>query len=225
MKQLGIPARFCWTKFGPEVGEGIEKILARKDRERVSNGGIFLWGIGNSIGPGIRALVRHETEPAAIFSPMRAKAKKIDCSPARVVVWRRARGVDGREWEIPRGSTVTSRGDSGNGVTKRSHYALVCRSDAPLTDSSAAGTQLRFGSICNLLSGSRLGYSQVTSVVGYRESNGDLGPLYAIGFRAHLVYPYFVELFDPIVADETSLVSSNFIGTESARGPRQLVLE
>jgi hypothetical protein len=226
MKQPEIPERFCWTKFGSEAGEGIDKILARKDRERVTNGGVFLWGIGNSVAPGIRALVRHEDEPAAIFSPMRAKAKTIDSAPARVVVWRGARGVDGREWDIPRGSTVTSRGDSSGGMRKRSHYALVCRSDAPLRHSSARSAQLRFGSICNLLSGSPLGYSQVTSVVGYRECNSDAGPLYAIGFRARLVYPYFVELFDPIVTDTSSLVSLNFNGTEPAvTGPRQLALE
>jgi len=214
MKHRGLPERFCWTKFGAEAGESIDKILARKDRERVRNGGVFLWGIGNSVAPGIRALVRHESEPAVIFSPMRAKAKAIDFAPARVAVWRRARGIDGREWDMPRGSTVTSRGDNSGGIAKRSHYALVCRSDTPLTDSPATDVQLRFGSICNLLSGSPLGYSQVTSVVGYRECHGDGGPLYAIGFRAQLVYPYLVELFDPVITDEGALLALNLTGID-----------
>lgn len=225
MKQVAIPERFCWTKFGSEAGEGIDEILARKDSERRANGGVFLWGIGNSVAPGIRALVRHDKEPAVIFSPMRAKARAIDVVPSRVVAWRCARAIDGCNWDLPRGSMVTSRGDSSGGMRKRTHYALVCQSDIPLTGSPATHGQLRFGSICNLLSGLPVGYSQVTSVVGYRECHSDAGPLYDIGFRARLVYPYFVELFDPIVTDRNSLETLKFGEFATTSGQRQLALE
>ena len=48
---MNIPNYFCWTKIGTEAGETIESILLRKELERISNNGIFLWGVGNSIEP------------------------------------------------------------------------------------------------------------------------------------------------------------------------------
>jgi hypothetical protein len=220
-----IPRRFCWTKFGSESGEGIEAILARKDRERVANGGIFLWGIGNSVGPGIRALVRLESEPMAVFSPMRAKPKAIDTAPGRVVVWRSARGIDGNDWEIPTGSMVVSRGDSGKGTMKRTHYALVCRSDKALATNSPSTAHLSFSALSNLVSGAPVGYSQVTSIVDYRADPGKGGPNYDVGFLAQLVYPYFIELFDPLQMGADQLVVA---ATKIAARPhrmRQLSIE
>jgi hypothetical protein len=220
-----IPSRFCWTKFGSESGEDIEAILARKDRERTANGGIFLWGIGNSVGPGIRALVRLEREPMAVFSPMRAKPKAIDTAPARVVVWRSARGIDGNDWEIPAGSMVVSRGDSGKGTMKRAHYALVCRSDKALASTAPSTAHLSFSALSNLVSGAPLGYSQVTSVVDYRAKPTQAGPNYDVGFLAQLVYPYFVELFDPLQMGADQLVVAT---TKTAGRPhrmRQLSIE
>lgn len=191
-----VPHRFCWTKFGIESGEAVETILARKESEREANGGMFLWGIGNSVAPGIRALVQLETSPIAVFSPMRAKPKSIDSAPTGVVVWRKARTVEGTEWRIPAGSTVVSRAESGKGIRKRSHYALVCRSDAPLRDTWSS-LEVRFGKLSNLMSGAPLGFSQVTSVVAHKSDGAEIGPRYPVGFFAYLAYPYFVELFDP----------------------------
>ena len=48
-----LPTIFCWTRFGGEAGEPIEQILFRKEQERLANGGVFLWGIGNAVGPSI----------------------------------------------------------------------------------------------------------------------------------------------------------------------------
>jgi len=48
-----------------------------------------------------------------------------------------------------------------------------------------------------LISGSPLGYSQVTSVVDHNSKTVQAGPTYPIGFFAHLVYPYFIELSHP----------------------------
>jgi hypothetical protein len=223
MKSPDIPQRFCWTKFGAEAGERVDDILARKERERMANGGVFLWGIGNSVAAGIKALVRLEKEPTVIFSPMRAKAKGHDTHPARVVIWRSARGIDGDFWSIPSGSTVTSRGESSAGSAKRLHYALVCRSDASLLINSHSNLSLDFGSISNLLSGSPLGFSQVTSVVDYRDTSGGSGPLYAVGFSARLVYPYFVELSDPVAVDEAFSVSTQVCGMPDVPRPGRLL--
>jgi hypothetical protein len=196
MRLHDIPSRFCWTKFGTESGELIDDIVARKERERLANGGLFLWGIGNSVGPGIRALVRLERVPVAIFSPMRAKAKGIDAAPPSIVAWRSARTLDGAAWRIPSGSTVLSRAASSTGEAKKTHYALVCNSDAPIA-AATMHEQIRFGELVNLVSGSPLGYSQVTSVVHRTLELPSEGPTYRVGFYASLIYPYFVELSCP----------------------------
>lgn len=193
---LSIPKRFCWTKIGTESGESITSILARKELERRTNGGLFVWGIGNSVGAAIHLLVRRETEPLAVFSPMRSRPKSIDVSPAGLVYWCHARSFDGREWQIPRGSLIVSRSASASGKAKRSHYALVCRSDASLDQLRAPG-EIDAGALVNLSSGTPLGPSQVTSVVERPHRHRPTGPLYGIKLVARLAYPYFIELRDP----------------------------
>lgn len=188
--------RFCWTKYGTEAGETIEAILARKEAERLANMGVFLWGIGNSVGPGIRRLVALEREPRVVFSPMRAAAKFADVKPERVVTWTRAHDLNGREWDIPDGSLVTSRANSAL-QGKRSHYALVCRSDQPLRLVQDAD-EIDFEDLRNLESGNRLGYSQVTAVVERAERRGQSELSYLVGFVAALVFPYFVTLSGPV---------------------------
>jgi hypothetical protein len=194
-----IPQQFCWSKFGTESGEVVDHILARKERERQVNNGIFLWGIGNSVAPGIRALVRLEEAPMVIFSPMRSKPKMEDATPSDIVRWTDARSLDGVPWPIPSGSSVVSRADHGDRGLKTKHYALVCRSDLPLT-SATSNRYLSFGALSNLLSGSPLGFSQVTSVVRHDPPNDTPSLSYPIGFFSRLVYPFFVELFSPVSA-------------------------
>jgi hypothetical protein len=50
--QNHLPEAFVWTRFGTEAGQTIDRILARKEAERIANGGLFLWGIGNSVATG-----------------------------------------------------------------------------------------------------------------------------------------------------------------------------
>lgn len=190
-----LPRRFCWTKFGSEAGESVDQILARKEQERVSNGGLFLWGIGNSVAPGIRRLVGLESSPLVIFSPMKSAPKAIDAKPERVVRWREAADLSGVRWPLPAGSIVTSRGGSAL-KAKRAHYALVCKAEGPLTR-GVCTTALPFLSMRNLESGNPLGFSQVTSVVEMKDGDASQGPRYPIGFVAALTYPYFVELTGP----------------------------
>ena len=93
---MSLPKHFCWTRFGTEAGETIDRILERKESERQRNGGIFLWGIGNAIGPSMRELLRVERTPEVIFSPIRSNPKREDAQPSTVIAWRAGRDLDGR---------------------------------------------------------------------------------------------------------------------------------
>lgn len=191
-----LPKHFCWTRFGTEAGENIDSILARKERERLATGGMFLWGIGNSVGSAIRDLIRLEERPMVLFSPMRSKPKAIDAAPAGLTVWSEALDLDGQDWPIPQGVKVTSREGSETGRAKRSHYALVCRSASPLTMLSLAS--LRYEELVNLQSKNKLGASQVTAVVEQLARGEAASTTYPVAFMAELVFPYFVKLGGPL---------------------------
>ncbi|MDP3888201.1 hypothetical protein [Hydrogenophaga sp.] len=191
-----LPKHFCWTRFGTEAGEKIDSILARKEGERLVTGGMFLWGIGNSVGPAIRDLIRLEERPMVLFSPMRSKPKAIDVAPTGLTVWSEALDLDGRDWTIPEGVKVTSRQGSETGRTKRSHYALVCRSSSPLTALDLAS--LRYEELVNLQSKNKLGASQVTAVVEQLARGATECTTYPVAFMAELVFPYFVKLGGPL---------------------------
>lgn len=191
-----LPKHFCWTRFGTEAGEKIDSILARKEQERRTTGGMFLWGIGNSVGPAIRDLIRLEERPMVLFSPMRSKPKAIDVAPTGLTVWSQAFDLDGRDWPLPEGVRVTSRQGSETGRTKRSHYALVCRSSSPLAGLGLPS--LRYEELVNLQSKNKLGASQVTAVVEQLTQGNDECTTYPVAFMAELVFPYFVKLGGPL---------------------------
>jgi hypothetical protein len=200
-----LPKHFCWTRFGTEAGEKIDSILARKEQERLATGGMFLWGIGNSVGPAIRDLIRLEERPMVLFSPMRSKPKTVDAAPAGLNVWSRALDLDGRDWPLPDGVKVTSRSGSETGRAKRSHYALVCRSSAPL---AALDVQsVRYEELVNLQSKNKLGASQVTAVVERLARCTAQCTTYSVAFMAELVFPYFVKLGEPIDSEVHHLKS------------------
>src|SRR5437867_7353861 len=124
---MPIPEVFCWTRFGTEAGQTIDAILTRKEKERLANGGMFLWGIGNAIGPSLIELLRREPTPEALFSPIKSQPKPEDVTPPGVAAWTKAETLNGDTFPIPRPSLVLSRYDPAGG--KRAHYALVCHSD------------------------------------------------------------------------------------------------
>ncbi len=194
---MTLPDYFVWTRYGTESGEAAESILARKEQERQMAGGLFLWGIGNSVAPSVRKLLCHlkGRDPAVLFSPMLAAPREVDVSPTEVVAWGCARGIDEREWEMPAGTMVTSRAGAG-AVKKTRHYALVCRRREPLRE-DAAGDRFAIDDLANFASGNRVGHSQVTSVVQRvgRSSDGQ----YVAAVLATLVYPYVVELTEPVI--------------------------
>lgn len=190
--------------------------MARKERERIANGGVFLWGIGNSVGPAVRELVRSSSSPCVAFSPMRCKPKSIDVSPPCLITWTGATALTGDEWKIPEGSCVVSRGPADGQRPKVSHYALVCQSAEPLVLDPGAG-ELVYEALVNLLSGNKLGHSQVTAVVR-RASVGVASPTtYPVALMANLVFPYFIRLHSPVP-------SARFSARTTARRPTQAPL-
>lgn len=210
-----LPSAFVWTRYGTESGESIQNILSRKERERQSSGGLFLWGIGNSVAPSVRVLLGASGggEPSVVFSPMLSAAKVQDTSPSSVVAWHEARGIDGREWALPNGASVVSRASAGMRVKAR-HYALVCRSAHPLHE-DLRGPQFSIGELRNLTSGAIVGHSQVTAVVRKVSACGK-GP-YVATICAVLTYPYVVELYGAAVPGASR-------GNSVPRPPAQLEL-
>lgn len=192
-----LPLFFCWTRFGTEAGQSTDYILRRKEEERRANNGVFLWGIGNAVGSAIGELARRCEAPEVLFSPIKCSAKAADASPELVVAWTRGETSDGREFLLPDYSLVTSRSDLSS--PKVSHYALVCYSANPLQLSDAP-PKLSFGELRNLISGNRVGASQVTAVVARAQSADAPRPEkpYEVALRAHLIPPYFIRLRDPV---------------------------
>jgi hypothetical protein len=186
--RLGIPRLFCWSKFGTEAGEPIRRIRERKERERSLGRGVFLWGIGNSVGPSIKLLLERDSQPTVLFTPMLSRPAKVDSQPDAVVEWARGEGLDGRPHNVPAHSTVTSRASRST-----SHYALVCYSELPI-DANESGASFGRDDVVNLASGSPVGSSQVTAVVE-RATRSPAPPRpYEVAFRATLVYPFVIRL-------------------------------
>jgi len=195
VKSEQLPNLFCWTRFGTEAAEPIEVILGRKEKERVSNDGLFLWGIGNAIGPSIAELIQRALSPEVLFSPMKSAPKCKDVAPAAIAVWTSAFGLDGSRFNLPDHSLVTSRYDVS--APKRSHYALVCFKNTPLTLVQSEET-LSFSEVRNLRTGRPVGASQVTAVVERLERHCSDLTAYEVAIRAALVPPYFIRLADPV---------------------------
>src|SRR5689334_21338322 len=109
MNEEQLPGFFCWSRFGIEAAEPIDQILLRKERERLANGGLFLWGIGNALGPSIRELTRRTTQPEVVFSPIKSSPRLRDQAPDAIVAWTSAEGLDGTHFLIPSHSRVISK--------------------------------------------------------------------------------------------------------------------
>lgn len=217
---MPLPDYFVWTRYGTESGEAVESILARKEQERQTCGGIFLWGIGNSVAPSVRKLLARlkGRDPYVVFSPMLAPPRAVDVAPADVVVWQSAWGIDEQEWEMPAGTLVTSRGGAA-GVSKSRHYALVCQRNEALHVNDR-GDRFAIADLANFASGNPVGHSQVTAVV-HRTGRSAGGP-YVAAVIATLAYPYVIELSDPVKVDRAELTPARI---RPAKRPMQVPLE
>lgn len=186
-----LPEVFCWTRFGGEAAEPVEHILTRKEGERLANGGVFLWGIGNAIGPSILELMQRTARPRVIFSPIKTEPRQKDIAPPAVAMWTEAEALDGRMFEIPAHSLVTSRFDPV--APKRHHFALVCYSPTPIIPIKRE-LKIGFQQLSNLRTGRPVAASQVTAIVERRETETGGNSMYDVAILAELIEPYFVRL-------------------------------
>lgn len=184
--------------MGAEAGQPLSDIIRRKDLERECGGGVFAWGIGNSVGPAIKHAKHSEQIPVleALFTPMKAAPKAIDSAPSSIVMWLGYIVDTGEIEPLPAHMLITSRGQSGSGEEKRGHYALICRSSNPLA-AQRAHEAIDHRAVCNLVSSNPVGASQVTSVVRYR-SKDSRDATYPVLFRAELTGQSFVRLAVPV---------------------------
>lgn len=185
-----LPSIFCWTRFGAEAGEKSEAILKRKEHERQRTRGVYFWGVGSSVAPGIAELVRRTHSPEVLFSPIKSRPRAIDVRPPAVVRWRAGVTLTGDRIKLPQTARVIS------GQSKAPHYALVCASEEPLHVGDYG--RLNFNALRNLVSGNPLGASQVTAVVE-RVADPQDGRVYVVALRARLMAPYFIRLVDPVI--------------------------
>lgn len=190
------PTRFLWTKMQAEAGQSLRDILHRKELESLSGDGVFVWGVGSSIGAKIK-YIRAGIVTDVLFSPMLSSPKKIDRYPSSITVWGSYVDHDGSIRPLPANSLVTSRGETALGRKSR-HYAIVARSRSPLLARASASINLACYRNIDSKKG-RVGNSQVTAVLERSGNCTEGGPqtMYEIAFSAELIYPYFVRLADP----------------------------
>jgi hypothetical protein len=185
---MKLETPLVWTRIGAEAGEPLDKILRRKEQERVNGGGLFYWGVGNTSRE-IAALLGIAREPVdVVFSLKSTPPQAKDASPDSILRWRAYVDASGNERRLPAHVRVKSRGD------RNRHYALVCRSDEPLELSQRFAFD--WFAHRNYPSGKRIHGKQVTALV-YRVEP-DSSPSYPMGFRARLVD--WVELAKPEAA-------------------------
>lgn len=205
-----LPSTFCWTKMGTESGEGLEMIVRRKEWERRLGNGVFLWGIGQSLGANASRATSNGQRLDVVFSPMQSKPKEIDVEPGELVLWTAWTDDAGQTWPLPRHTFVTSRATLPSGRRKESHYALVCNTNQPL--STASGMSVALHTLRNFGTGKALGASQVSAVVAYDPSEGNVqGKIYPVSFTAQLASPYFVRLAEPTVLDAATIKEADAI--------------
>lgn len=189
--------------MGTEAGQSLDAILRRKELERRAGGGVFAWGIGNSLGVSTK-LAQQEmqhNEVDVLFTPMRSAAKHIDVAPSQVLLWLDYLNEDGEQTCLPSHMAVTSRGNLAQAGGKRSHYALICNGHHDITIPTNEGV-IDANRARNFASLNPLGASQVTAVVRYQSSGDELPEKsYPVTFRAKLHGAGFVRLASPVVLD------------------------
>ncbi len=191
-----LPEAFVWSRMGMEAGEALERIVERKELERTAVGGMFLWGIGSSVGDAVKSLLGITFSPEVMFSPILGAPRAVDAAPEATARWTAGVGLDGRRVRLPEAAVVTSRWDPVRPQTPR--YALVCATDSPLALDDLG--ELTFGALTNLTSGAPVGASQVTAVVRRSAAPPQArSRRYKVALRARLVAPYVLRLAEPIV--------------------------
>jgi hypothetical protein len=185
-------APFVLTKPGIEAGEALADIVARKEAERIAGKNIFWWGIGSSLGSAVCKAAQDAGGKLPVVFALNnrpSRPKKHDVSPTRIFRWTKWQDWNGSIRDVPAFAHVTSRGHE----LKRTHYALVCYSEKPITfDPNGPAFD---PSLCRTSLGKRPGSSQVTALVwgDLNTANHKLGQ-YRIAFRATLISPWQAKL-------------------------------
>lgn len=179
-----------------ESGQLLTQILARKELERQSTGGIFFWGVGNAPSRAVAALSCTRQEVDVVFSIMKSKPKIEDLAPKNIYVWRQFIDTSGIH-DLPPGVLITSRGSTSL-ISKRQHFALICQSKNPLVLGELG--LFNPSSYRNFSKANRpIGASQVTAIVKKIETiDAASGADYQINLTAKLFGSYWVKLSDPI---------------------------
>ena len=180
----------CWTRMQTEAGQALHHIVARKEAERRANAGTFFWGVGNAPPSSLAALSHAGLRIPVLFSVMRSRPKPHDVSPGRVLAWRRFMDATGKSHPLPDNVLVTSRA-----TTRSFHYALVCRSEEPLSLGDLGpfdpGAYCNFGG-----TGAPVGHSQVTAIL--KRQRPPAGGEYRVSMVAELHQHLWVKLLDPV---------------------------
>lgn len=193
----------CWSRMQSEAGQPLDHIIARKENERLANGGLFFWGVGNAPSTMIAPLARMEVAVPMVFSIMKGKPKAHDAAPASVVAWRKYVDQHGNERPIPPSILVTSRGDSGSGVRKSKHFALMCQSHEPLA--IVKGKPFNHRGYRNAgVNGGAIGASQVTALLTPSVADNPVAE-YEANVEATLTDGYWVRLTDPVQLSDSQL--------------------
>jgi hypothetical protein len=199
--------------MGVEAGQDLASILRRKELERQAGDGVFVWGIGNSVGPTIREVISNDRTVPVLFSPIQSKPRPVDSKPAALVLWLSYIDDMGIVHPLPDHALVTSRADDVASGSRKRHYALLCRSQRSLLEEDSR--EVDFGELCNAGTKKGLGFSQVTALVRRIPNNSSyptLGRRYQVPFQAELFSPYCVRLTDGVamhakLADEIASVA------------------
>lgn len=205
-----VPSLFCWTKMGVESGQSLESIISRKELERAVGEGLFCWGIGNSLGAAPKLAISENGGQGieVLFTKMKSPPKKIDVEPAELALWLHYRDESGRCFDLPEHCLISSRAHTPQGIPKQTHFALMCQSNNPLREASKP-LLIDAKRIKNYVSSNSVGYSQVTSIVSYNQS--EIAPNlpksnYEVSFKAKLHGIGFLKLVEPIILSAELMV-------------------
>jgi hypothetical protein len=177
-----------------EAGEGLLRIIWRKELERRASDAVFFWGVGNAPSRYTQGLAAAGVTIPVVFSIMKSRPKLQDVAPPAILIWRSYVDHTGRNRALPDGALVTSRYKHGD---RPRHYALMCRSDQPL-DLSNSGSfdPTAYRNLGN--NGSQIASSQVTTLA-VKVSKEREGSPYRRGMLAQLFGSYWVKLADPLL--------------------------
>lgn len=191
-----LPATFCWTKVGLINGEDFATTVLRKEWERLSGGGRFLWEVNRPLGNHAHLTERNCGNLISVFSPASAKPKSVQKKPEDALLWNAWIDSGGQLRPLPSHVFLKSATHQSSGDRKKAHFALVCSSLQPLT----IGSTLKVfpDLLRNVGSGKRLGAALSSVIVDQVAStNRREGRHHPVALIAKLESPFFVRLAQP----------------------------